>query len=201
MSGHNHGRHHRPENHLPEDFNELYASGVQWSGNPNDALVRVVSELSPAGDALELGCGEGADVVWLAQQGWRVVGVDPAAAAIERTQELVDANEVAGCVELLTGDVNAVAGRTFDLVTCFYVPFAPEDKEIVTQLEKLVAPGGHLLFVHHDFPDGRVLDPNGVATQLGELEVVTLESSERHVTAGAGAHHRLDVVLLAQRPA
>jgi len=39
-----------------------------WSGNPNAALVREVTELPP-GTAMDLGCGEGADAIWLAQRG------------------------------------------------------------------------------------------------------------------------------------
>jgi len=42
-----------------------------WSGNPNAILVREVTGLDP-GTALDLGCGEGADAIWLAQHGWRV---------------------------------------------------------------------------------------------------------------------------------
>lgn len=205
MSGHNHdhphphGRHHHPDSHEPEDFEAIYASGVQWSGNPNDTLVRVGADLAP-GAALDVGCGEGADLVWLAQQGWEVVGVDPSPTAIERSAKLVEHNGLSESTELITGALEAVADREFDLVSVFYVPFPGDDTVTVPALEKLVAPGGHLLFVHHEFSDDRVLSPKSVAEQLGELQVVSLETAERDVTGGAGAHHRVDVVLLAKRP-
>src|SRR5699024_11982103 len=63
----------------PETFwDERYGeSDAIWSGNVNIALADVVveRELEP-GTAPELGCGEGADALWLAQHGWRTTGRD-----------------------------------------------------------------------------------------------------------------------------
>src|SRR5918994_591290 len=54
-----------------------------WSGRPNAVLVDVAGSLQP-GTALDLGCGEGGDAIWLAQQGWRVRAVDVSATALDR---------------------------------------------------------------------------------------------------------------------
>jgi hypothetical protein len=54
-----------------------------WSGEPNGSLVAEVAELEP-GTALDVGCGEGADAIWLAQRGWEVTALDPSAVALER---------------------------------------------------------------------------------------------------------------------
>ncbi len=51
-----------------------------WSGEPNHALT-VEAERLASGRALDVGCGEGADAVWLASRGWRVTGLDPSAVA------------------------------------------------------------------------------------------------------------------------
>lgn len=193
MSGHNH-----PHNHLPDDFEGVYASGVQWSGNPNDALVREVSGLTPA-TAVDVGCGEGADAVWLADNGWTVTAVDPSDTAIERTRALAAEHDVT--VEAISGDASALTGRTFDLVCCSYVPFT--DASAISQLEELVAPGGTLLLVHHDFEPAEskgILGPRDAAELLTRLTVVELKQSQRHVTSGAGAHHTDDVVLVAEAP-
>src|SRR3546814_15875221 len=49
--------------------------GSMWSGRPNGRLVAEVEELAPGG-ALDVGCGEGADAIWLAQRGRTVTAVD-----------------------------------------------------------------------------------------------------------------------------
>jgi trans-aconitate methyltransferase len=46
-----------------------------WSGNPNPHLVAHVAELFPR-TALDVGCGEGADTIWLASLGWHVTAID-----------------------------------------------------------------------------------------------------------------------------
>lgn len=181
------------------DFEALYASGTQWSGNPNEALVRAVADLAP-GTAVDVGCGEGADAAFLAARGWQVVGVDPAATAVERSARAAAAAGVAERTEFIVGDIASVKTRQFDLVSCFYLPLAPDDTSTVPKLEKLVAPGGTLVFVHHDFDEPKVLDPREAARQLGHLDVVAVETSRRHVASGAGAHHTVDVVLVARRP-
>ena len=57
-----------------------------WSGRPNPVLVDVVGSLPP-GKVLDLGCGEGGDAVWLAEQGWRVTAADVSATALSRAAE------------------------------------------------------------------------------------------------------------------
>ena len=57
-----------------------------WSGNPNPHLVAHVAELFPR-TALDVGCGEGADTIWLASLGWHVTAIDVSTVALDRAAE------------------------------------------------------------------------------------------------------------------
>jgi len=58
-----------------------------WSGKVNETLSRYVQDLAP-GRALDLGCGEGGDAIWLAEQGWNVLAADISQIALDRTSAI-----------------------------------------------------------------------------------------------------------------
>mgnify|MGYP001279531064 CR=1 FL=1 len=124
-----------------------------WSGRPNRLLVREVAALPP-GSALDLGCGEGADAVWLAEQGWQVTAVDISATALRRAAGRAADAGLAGRIDWQRHDLarSFPAGR-FDLVSAQYLhsPVAPADERasILRRAAEAVAPGGILLVVGH----------------------------------------------------
>lgn len=197
-----------------EHWDERYRSSEQlWSGNPNGALVAEVSGLTP-GRALDVGCGEGADTVWLARQGWEVTGLDISAVAVGRARK--HAEEAGVAVTLLASgllDADLPMG-SFELVSAMYPVLERTAARAAEQrLCDLVAPGGTLLFVHHLMdeehkaharesgwdPDDFVQPPDVVAV-LGQGWTVDVhETRDRHVETGAGAGHVHDVVVRATR--
>jgi len=129
--------------------------GAVWSGRPNVALVRETADLAP-GTALDLGCGEGADSIWLATQGWQVTGVDVSRVALDRAAEHATAAGVTARVswERHDLDLSFPAGE-FDLVSAhfFHSPVAPHRAAVLRRASEAVAPGGVLLIVSHvDLP-------------------------------------------------
>jgi 2-polyprenyl-3-methyl-5-hydroxy-6-metoxy-1,4-benzoquinol methylase len=75
-------------------WDERYSEHAQmWSGRPNGTLLVEVVALTP-GTALDVGCGEGGDAVWLAEHGWRVTGLDVSQAALTRAQTAARARGV-----------------------------------------------------------------------------------------------------------
>ncbi|MFG1782556.1 SAM-dependent methyltransferase [Rhodococcus oryzae] len=63
------------------------ARPVATNPQPNHLLTESVTGLPP-GEALDLGCGNGGDALWLARRGWRVTAVDISAVAAARLADL-----------------------------------------------------------------------------------------------------------------
>ena len=128
-----------------------------WSGEPNRRLVEEVADMHP-GTALDLGCGEGADAIWLAEKGWDVVAVDVSATALARASQAAEARGVAGHIEWRVCDLGSLfpAGE-YDLVNAAYLlsPVAFPREEVLTAAAGAVRPGGVLLILSHSsFPPG-----------------------------------------------
>lgn len=137
----------------PAFWDERYAEAV-WSGDPNMALVRELEGATP-GTVLDVGCGEGGDAIWLAQQGWQVTALDVSAVGIARAQNAAREGGV-DAEWLVTGLLGLDPSRTFDLVSAFYPVLERTDaNDAEHALLRAVAPGGTLLVVHHvmDGPD------------------------------------------------
>jgi SAM-dependent methyltransferase len=134
-----------------------------WSGLPNQRLVEQAAGLTP-GDALDVGAGEGADAVWLAQQGWRVTALDVSPVALGHTRD----HAAAAGVSVETVEHDLIAGApipgTYDLVSAqFWHPPVDRRTDFDSLIGAAVRRGGTLLVVGHhpdDFGTG-VRDPHG----------------------------------------
>ncbi|MDT0158756.1 bifunctional NAD(P)/FAD-dependent oxidoreductase/class I SAM-dependent methyltransferase [Microbacterium sp. ARD32] len=140
-----------------EFWEDRYAASERvWSGRVNRILAEVAVELAP-GRALDLGCGEGADVIWLAQHGWKATGVDISSMAITRAIATAEELGVDGRARFLTADIAEPPVGEYDLVSVSYLhsPTTLDREEILRRATALVAPGGHLLITAHTgFPEG-----------------------------------------------
>src|SRR5690606_1128076 len=122
-----------------------------WSGDANPQLVTEASRLTP-GTALDVGCGEGGDVIWLAQHGWQVTGADFSANGLARAARHAEEAGVAERTQWWQVDAREFdpEGRTYDLVTTHFLhPPSGGMVEVTRRLTQAVAPGGHLLVVGH----------------------------------------------------
>ncbi len=204
----------------PAEFWEArYASTDRaWSGNVNQVLADVAGNLAP-GRALDLGCGEGGDAVWLARHGWTVTGVDLSPTAIERGRAAAEAAGLTGdAARFEAADLATwTTSERYDLVTTSFLhswPVLIPREDILRRATDFVAPGGHLLIVahaaapswadpelarEHRFPTP-ASDLEALALEPGQWRVLVCETSERDVTAPDGTPATLaDGVVLVQR--
>lgn len=176
-----------------------------FSGQPNPALVAEAADLAP-GRALDLGCGEGADAHWLAEQGWQVTAVDVSRIALERAA-VSTPNQLAGRITWTQADiaVNPPRAAGYDLVSAHYLPLLREHAAALEALVDSVAPGGTLLYVTHDLT-GREPHPDFDPTDYHQHDDVrallgagwTVEVDGRRPRPGH-SHHTHDLVLRARR--
>lgn len=183
-----------------------------WSGRPNGRLVAEVTGLA-AGSALDVGCGEGADAIWLAQQGWTVTAIDISEVALRRAREA--AGRAGVSIEWVSGDALEVPipPRSFDLVSMQY-PALPKvaGGQAVRTLIDTVRPGGLLLAVYHDLDEehrqhmkSRGVDPadyfgaDDLRAFLDDEFTVELYEVEPRIDPPPGAPHVADIVLRARR--
>jgi len=152
-----HGREHAHDTdsaRSEELWNERYLSSPHlWSGNPNPQLLAEVANLA-SGLALDVGCGEGADAVWLAQRGWQVVATDISSVAIERARERIRSSDPSAAARIEWRQVDLLVSApepdTFDLVSAQFMHLPPELRaRLFTSLAASVRPGGTLLVVGH----------------------------------------------------
>lgn len=145
-----------------EFWDERYGGkGSVWSGNPNPQLVAETARLNITStaarkSALDVGCGEGADSVWLAEQGWQVTGVDISSVALRRARDHAATLPLAGSIawehhDLLLWTPQA---SSFDLVNAQFMHLPRNDRErVYHHLAAAVALDGTLLIVGHSASD------------------------------------------------
>ncbi|MEV4392941.1 bifunctional NAD(P)/FAD-dependent oxidoreductase/class I SAM-dependent methyltransferase [Nonomuraea sp. NPDC049607] len=186
-----------------------------WSGDPNARLVEEIADMTP-GTALELGCGEGADAVWLARRGWRVTAADVSGVALARAAAHAADEGVAELIDWQRHDLaESFPEGEYDLVTASYLhsPAELSREKVLRAAAAAVAPGGQLLVIGHAGPPPwdpdahpgvhlptpeQVLDALELAE--GEWEVLRAEEFARVQAApGGGQAVRTDNVLRIRR--
>lgn len=209
----------------PQDFwDQRYAESARtWSGNVNSAVADVVTTLDP-GTALDLGCGEGADVLWLAKHGWQATGVDISPIAVQRAEQAAEDQGLSpDQVRFIAADLASWnTSEMFQLVTASFLqsPVEFDRADALLAAQQLVAPGGHLLVTSHaTFPPWAKAHPeeehdhepkHEATTPESELALLGLDPAEwtvqladlrsREMTGPQGQQATLDdTIILARR--
>lgn len=131
--------------------------GTVWETlEPNEVVTRLVPALirdRQAQAIIDLGCGEGRDCRWLAQQGYRATGVDVSPAALDRARQLC--RHLPSPPAFLERDVirlHGIAPESFDLALnmgCLHMLDVDADRMAhLRRVYEILKPGGVLLLDH-----------------------------------------------------
>lgn len=129
--------------------NRYRESETVFGHEANQFLVEAVERLE-GGTALDLGCGQGRNALWLAERGFVVTGLDLSPVAIDqaraRASELgLDATFES--VDLLSWEPD---GQEWDLVVLAYIHLPEQMRRAVhAAAQRAVAPGGRIVVVAH----------------------------------------------------
>ncbi|MCO8277781.1 NAD(P)/FAD-dependent oxidoreductase [Actinoplanes sp. TRM 88003] len=202
-----------------QEWDARYAEQERmWSANPNGTMTAETSEL-PAGRALDVGAGEGADAIWLAEHGWQVTATDISGNALARIR--TEAERRGLDVRTLRSDANDITpygNETYDLVSLQYGSFhRTPDQRGLHNLLAAVAVGGTLLVVGHDLthrptehnpaeqtwifdPDAYVgIDEIRAALESSKDWRIDVHETRARPTGAISTHHVTDVILRAVR--
>jgi SAM-dependent methyltransferase len=129
---------------------------MPWESGPREELVGLVESgcIAPC-RAIDLGCGTGSNAIFLAQQGFDVVGVDFAGSALEKARQRANAAGVRAqfVMDDLT-DLRRVRG-TFDLLVDYGAldDLRPWDRDrYVRNVLPLARPGSRYLLWCFEWP-------------------------------------------------
>jgi SAM-dependent methyltransferase len=174
-------------------WDQRYAAAeLVWTAEPNRFMVAEVDGMA-AGRALDLGCGEGRNAIWLASRGWDVVGVDFSRVGLDKARQLAEQRHVD--IEWVLADVTTYqpTAAAFDLVAILYLQLSAAPlAEVLARAVSGLASGGTLLVVGHDIINlthgyggpqdpGVLYSPDQIVSSLGGLVVDKAERVQRPV--------------------
>ena len=194
-----------------EAWNRRYeGSELIWTAEANRFLVEEARDLTP-GRALDLGCGEGRNAVWLAERGWDVTAVDFSEVGLAKAARLADTRGVFVKWVLADARVHVPEPLAFGLVVVLYLHLPPSERGAAhARAAGAVAPGGLLLVVGHDssnLAEGHggprdpaiLFTPEEVSAELPGLEVERAERVRRPVRTEDGEVDAIDALVRARR--
>ena len=200
-----------------QQWNERYGGEEPlFTADPARFLGQEVADMPP-GRALDLGCGEGRNALWLAERGWHVTGVDFSGVGLGKARRLAGARGVPSeRLDLVLADLTGYdpPPDAFDLVLLMFVhPPPPERSRLLAAAAAALVEGGTLLVVGYDVTNptrggaGGPRDPSIlftpddiVAEVSPPLQVERAERLRVPVSSDDGEAFAVDAVVRARRP-
>jgi SAM-dependent methyltransferase len=195
-----------------EFWNERYADEKLVYGDaPNDFLASVADRLPKAGQALDIGAGEGRNALFLASRGLSVLAVDQSEVGLRKARRLAQERGLTLRTQVVDLQEFDAAPNSFDVVSSIFCHLPATLRAVVHQrVSTWLKPGG-LFLLEAYAPDqierdtGGPKDPSLLAPLqviLGELDGLKIEHQAalvRNVCEGSFHTGEASVVQLLAR--
>lgn len=171
-------------------FEWMYFGSPPWdSGIVPPEVVDFVTH-HPPGRAIDLGCGTGTNAIYLAKQGWQVVGVDFSRKALSIARRKSRAYGVK--VDFVHDDVSVLSKvqGSFDLVLdigCFHSLSPAQKYRYLRRIGELLAPDGYFLlygFINRP-PNTTSIQPEDIQAIQTSLIIINQQIGEDKGRAAA----------------
>jgi SAM-dependent methyltransferase len=198
---------------VAQDDDTGWAGYYAWSSGrePRPLLLAACQELGDGAGrmAIDLGCGEGTDVLELLARGWTVTAVDAEPAGLASLQARVPAPATER-VQIVCGSFTQVdLPRAYLIHAGFSLPFCPppDFPALWAHIRRALVPGGIFAGQLFGTRDSWADDPSmtfhtrqDVQALLTGLQILRLHESERDGQAFSGPKHWHTFDILARNP-
>ncbi|MBN1310444.1 MAG: class I SAM-dependent methyltransferase [Anaerolineae bacterium] len=163
---------------------------------PPEITHLIEEEKLPPGRALDLGCGTGTNAIYLARQGWQVVGIDyvprPIRIARRKARQAGVADRVKFSVNDVTQLYDTMSEERFDLavdIGCGHSLTQEQMPSYADNLARLLRPGAtFMLYMFRPTPERPTgLGPEAVKELFEPHFTLTWSNLGRDTSAGAGS--------------
>ena len=153
-------------------WNQRYRESDRlWIPDADPSLKDAVAHIAPT-DALDLGCGEGRNSLFLARAGFQVTAVDFADVALDRLQAV--AGNEGLTIETICEDMFTylTTAQSFHFVVLANIhPERRERLNLYERLHHIVAPGGWLYIIGHHVDSFGIAGPPNKDLLIDEEEI------------------------------
>ena len=198
-------------------YDNIYKSSKDvWGKEPNKLLQMIWQKVKPNSYFLDLGCGQGKDSLFMANQGFKVVAVDESSEAIEQLKEAVKKENLK--IEAIPQNISdfKIAKNKFSIINAYNIfQFLDKEKttEIIEIIKKNLKPNGYAIiagfnvsdpsYQKQENQDKGYFRPNELRELFNDVEIIFYFEGEIEDRGHAGAKlpHKHGVVrLIARKP-
>ncbi|MBE9523832.1 MAG: class I SAM-dependent methyltransferase [Chloroflexi bacterium] len=153
-------------------FNIWYYRQPPWDTRVTPPEVINFADQHPPGRALDLGCGTGTNVIYLAKRGWESIGIDFAPKAIRAARRKIKHHDYN--TRFWVDDVTRLhkVSGSFDFILdmgCYHSLDSDEQKSYLKNVDRLLNPGGHYLLYVFFRPSTKSARPGVVEADLSSI--------------------------------